>query len=329
MNPIQRHTIRREIVLTLAYPLFWVVLLLLTITPKWLRRHEAVLAGHIYYRMGKRARRTARENLQRVYGSTKTPAELDQMTRDVFQNMARSFIDFFATIFIKNRKRYFRMVEVTGEEHLRRAYERGKGVICLIPHLSIWELSAVTPPMLGYHTSAASKAIKGRLIQQTMVWFRARRGMHNFSRDHSYNKLVQALNNGECMILMIDQDTKVRGVFVDFFGHRAYTPLGCARLAFETGCAVVPMATIRVGNCQYRFEIQPELPLIDTGNLEADLTANTQAETKAMEKFVARYPLQWVWMHRRWRTTPESLAAYLEQRRQHKLQQTHKHDSCP
>jgi KDO2-lipid IV(A) lauroyltransferase len=92
-----------------------------------------------------------------------------------------------------------------------------------------------------------------------MVRFRSRRGMKNISRENSYKKLVKALEAGDCLIVMIDQDTKVKGVFVDFYGKKAYTPMGVSRLALETGAIVVPMAMVRKEDSKYKFIIRPPL----------------------------------------------------------------------
>ncbi|MDR1584861.1 MAG: lysophospholipid acyltransferase family protein [Prevotellaceae bacterium] len=308
------NNIRRETVLALAYPFMWIVILVLWIIPISWRKKLTVFCGKKYYSMGHKARQYALDNLNKVYGAEKTPQEIEAMAQEVFMNIATAFIDYYATAYIKSRKRYFNMVEVTGEEYLRAAYEKGKGVICLIPHMSSWELSAVTPPMLGYSTCAASKAIKSWFVQKTMVWFRARRGMINISREGSYEKLVNVLKEGNCLILMIDQDTKVKGCFVDFFGHQAYTPTGAARLVMDTGAVVVPMAITHSEAGKYRFEICPELSFLSAGDEKTDLQVNTQAQTKAMEDLIKKTPSQWVWMHRRWKTTPESLAEVLRKR---------------
>ena len=310
---MNRRTFRRETILLLAYPFFWVVMIFLWLCPLFLRKKIEKISGKLYYKMGKKARQTALENLTSVFGKEKSSEEIEQIAKDVFTNTAGAFLDFFAQSYIKNKKRFFKkIVSVESEEHLKNAYEKGKGVICLIPHLSSWELSAVTPPMLGYKTIAASKPIKGVLVNKTMVWLRARRGMKNFSRVGSYDTLVQGLKEGNCLILMIDQDTRVKGCFVDFFGREAYTPLGAARLAAESSAAVVPMAMTRISAGKYNFEILPEMALIQTDNPENDLIANTQAQTKAMEYFIRKNITQWVWMHRRWKTTRKSLEEYLQ-----------------
>ena len=156
---------------------------------------------------------------------------------------------------VKNPDKFFSLIEVEGEEHLHAAYTRGKGVICLMPHMSSWEFAAITPPMLGYVTSAASQSMKMGLLEKLMVTFRGSRGMKNITRQGSYQALVDVLNRGECLILMTDQDTRVKGIFVDFLGHPAYTPLGASRLLSDTQAALVPMAMYRKKDGNYRFSI--------------------------------------------------------------------------
>ena len=55
---------------------------------------------------------------------------------------------------------------------------------------------------------------------------------------------------------------------------------------------------------KYRLRFDPALDLIRTGNLEADIIANTQTFTKVIERYVRTYPEQWLWVHRRWKTRP-------------------------
>lgn len=301
---------RRKLVLILLFPFLYITILIFRILPiSWVRTFSTFV-GKRFYSLADKSRKRALYNLEMVYGNKTTPEEREQMAQAVFIEEIKSFFDYMAYSHVKDKKRFFSFIEVEGEEHLKAAYEQGKGVICLIPHLSSWEFAAITPPMLGYETSAASKSMKMQLLENMMVKFRASRGMKNITREGSYNKLVEVLKKGECLILMIDQDTKVKGVFVDFFGKPAYTPLGVSRLALETGALVVPMVMTRKEDDNYRFIIYPELPVVDTGDMESDLLENTQHQTRIMEDMVRKYPTQWVWMHRRWKTTPESLAEY-------------------
>ncbi len=303
-------TFRRKVVLIVLFPFLYLTILIFRILPiKWIRSF-AVFVGKCFYKFATKSRTYALNNLKLIYGDETTEEEREKMAQAVFIEEIKSFFDYMAYSHVKNKKKYFSFIEVTGEEHLRNAYDQGKGVICLIPHLSSWEFAAITPPMLGYETLAASKSMKMKLLEDLMVKFRGRRGMKNITREGSYKKLVEVLHKGECLILMIDQDTKVKSVFVDFMGKQAYTPLGASRLVLETGALVVPMCMTRKENDNYRFIIYPELPVIETGNIEADLIENTQRQTKVMEDMVRAHPTQWVWMHRRWRTTPEMVEKY-------------------
>lgn len=233
-----RKSIRRKLVLILLFPFLYFTIIIFRILPLLYVRRFAVFAGKQFYNLADKSRERALTHLDMVYGVQMSCEEKCKIAQAVFIEMIKSFADYIAFSHVTNKKRFFSLIEVEGEEHLRAAYDQGKGVICLIPHLSSWEFAAITPPMLGYETSAASKAMKQKLLENLIVKYRARRGMKNITREGSYNKLIEVLRKGECLILMIDQDTKVKGVFVDFLGRPAYTPIGASRLALETGALV-------------------------------------------------------------------------------------------
>jgi KDO2-lipid IV(A) lauroyltransferase len=55
---------------------------------------------------------------------------------------------------------------------------------------------------------------------------------------------------------------------------------------------------------KYRVRFDPMLPLVRTDDEEGDVIANTALFTKQIEAVVRRYPEQWLWVHRRWKTRP-------------------------
>ncbi len=318
-----KHTIndiRRKTVLLLLFPPLLLVIFIFRIIPiSWVRRFGR-FCGKQFFNLAKKSREWALANLERIYGNELSENERTEIARESFIEILTGFFDYMAYSHVKNKKKYFQLIEVVGEEHLEKAYKRNKGVICLVPHMSSWEFAAITPPMLGYETSAASQSMKMALLEKLIVKFRTSRGMKNITRTGSYQALIEALNKGDCVILMTDQDTRVKGVFVDFLGHSAYTPLGASRLLADTEAALVPMAMTRKEDGNYRFHILPEIPTIKTDDKEADLVANTKNQNDYYSEIIRRFPKQWVWMHRRWKTTPESLAKFLEERRKLKEQ---------
>lgn len=263
--------------------------------------------GSLAFSLLKKEQRKTLNNLRIAYGHEKSDKELKQMARNTFVHQAKNGADYILALKVKNRDQYSKFVDIVGEEHLKQAYDRGKGVICLINHTGSWEFSAITPSILGYETTAVSKALKNEQLNNMIIGFRQSRGLKNLSRGKTYPLLIEALNSGDCLIIMIDQDTKVKSVFVDFMGTPAYTPVGAALLALDTEAAVVPMSMKRLPNNKHQFTIKPEIELVRTGDQQVDILANTKTFSKIIEEYVKDAYDQWVWMHERWKTTPEKV----------------------
>jgi KDO2-lipid IV(A) lauroyltransferase len=117
---------------------------------------------------------------------------------------------------------------------------------------------------------------------------------------------VRCLKRGEILGVLVDQDTSVESVVVDFLGHPAKTPVGPVKMASRTGAALVPLAMLMTPEGTYRIEVKE--PLSTDG--EAG-TLEDQVETcsKAIEEFIRREPSQWIWMHKRWKSVLSELYA--------------------
>ena len=280
--------------------------------------------GKLAFLTVKKERIKTINNLTLAFGETKSADEIKSIAKQVFVNLALTFGDYMYTLHYTTPKQFSKLIDFEGTEHLKEVYHKGKGVICMTGHVGSWEYSAIMPPVLGFETSAACKKLANDRINKLIVDYRLKRGMKSICRGDSYPLLIDALKNGECLIIMTDQDTTTKGVFVDFLGKPAYTPVGIARLALETKAAVVPMFMIRKPDNRYCFKIFPALPLIETGNLEHDLLENTKIHSRIYEEIISEYPGQWVWMHERWKTTQEDVARFLEKRRLEKEKQAGK-----
>jgi KDO2-lipid IV(A) lauroyltransferase len=92
---------------------------------------------------------------------------------------------------------------------------------------------------------------------------------------------------------------------VKFFGIEACTATGLAHVALKTGAAVLPGFMVwEASERRYVLRFGPELAFARTGDAQADILAATQVCTQAIEDWVRRYPDQWLWIHRRWKTRP-------------------------
>lgn len=102
--------------------------------------------------------------------------------------------------------------------------------------------------------------------------------------------------------MLIDQDTRVDGVFVNFFNKKAHTPAGAAQLALRSHAATMMCFVTRLPGGRHRITIEKPMKLFRSGDKEKDVEVNTAMFTARIEEVVKQYPEQWVWMHRRWRT---------------------------
>lgn len=272
----------------------------------------------LLYSLTKKTRKAIASNLEAAFGPSSDPQEYDNMGKKLYSCLGKTLTDYSLFSKMKTKDQFSRYFTFEGEENLQKAYNRGKGVLCMVVHTPGWEFSAIMPPILGYPTLGVSSKIKNPAINRLMIDMRESRGMKNITRDRCYEILMNELSMGKCLIIMIDQDSmNIRGEFLKFFGKDAYTPIGCARLVQETGAALVPMYTVRNESTDtYTFKMLPEVPF---ETKETDIESyryNTQKYNDAIESIIRENPIQWVWMHNRWKTTPETLKKFLDKKKQ-------------
>jgi KDO2-lipid IV(A) lauroyltransferase len=99
--------------------------------------------------------------------------------------------------------------------------------------------------------------------------------------------------------------TPPQGEFVKFFGVDACTGTGLAHMARKTGAAVLPGFMLwEPAERHYVLRFGPQIEIPHTADAQADILAATQLCTNVIESWIRRYPDQWLWIHRRWKTRP-------------------------
>ncbi len=142
---------------------------------------------------------------------------------------------------------------------------------------------------------------------------RRRFGVKLIPLRNASEKARKALQKGEFAGTMLDQSEYwQRGVVTDFFGIPTYTNKGIAKLAMETGAAVVPFYTIRKKR-QVFVEFFPEIDVVNTGDSIKDIETNTQRFTTAIEVMIRKCPEQYFWVHNRWKRKTFCLLPSAEQ----------------
>ena len=151
-----------------------------------------------------------------------------------------------------------------------------------------------------------ARSLDNPLVDRLVRRYRCLHGNDVFDKDDYARGLLGALRNGETIGILMDTNmTPPQGIFVNFFGRMACTASGLARVALKTEAAVLPGFALwdaKLG--KYRLHMAPPLTLIRSADNEADIIANTAAFNRVLEDYIRKYPEQWLWVHRRWKTRP-------------------------
>lgn len=289
----------------LEYAAAWPFIKILGILPRPLARAFAISLARIVYLLHVRLRHVGMRNLAMVFPE-KTEAERARILRGEFTSLGRQLAELCR--FPKyNAQNVDEVVVYDGLENYERAYARGKGVLFLTAHFGGWELSAFAHSLHGHWVNIVMRPMDNPYLDRMLERYRTMHGNKTVAKDDFVRGLLAAMKAGETVGILMDTNmTPPQGVFVDFFGIPACTASGLARIALRTDSAVVPGFTIwDEAQGKYRLRFDPALELIRTGDQEADIIANTQMFTKVIEDYVRKYPEQWLWVHRRWKTRPE------------------------
>ena len=255
-----------------------------------------------------RHRRIALDNLTQAFGDEIGPGRRRRIARECWKHFARTIIDTFYFPRL-NLESVRRLVQVEGEEHLRQAVAKGKGVMLYSAHFGHWELAALMSGFEGIPLALIARPLSNPGLEPVLRSMREVSGNRVIYKRNAIRAILKALGEKMGVAIMIDQDARERGIFVPFFGRPASTTPTPASIALRTGAPIVPASCIPAGNGRYRLRIQPEVDTRSTGDTEADILRITAECTTILEVWVREHPELWLWMHRRWKTKPAPSAS--------------------
>lgn len=260
--------------------------------------------GKIAGRFAVKSRALAVQHLTLAFGKEKTADEIDKISRNMFVMLGKNAGDVLRATNIDSLPELDKFVKMKGMEHYEMADKKGKGVVFVACHLGAFEFQITSMALRKFNFMVIGTPLKDKRLNDLMWKHRNKNGTNYVERDKATFPMLKVLKAGGCVALLIDQDTKVKSTFVDFFGIPASTPIGVALMAMKTGAAVLPAFSHMGEDGLQHIEILPEIPMYLTGNEEADIQYNTQVYSACIEERIRKYPEQWVWMHQRWKTKP-------------------------
>ncbi|GAC1655956.1 MAG: lysophospholipid acyltransferase family protein [Acidobacteriaceae bacterium] len=289
----------------IEYRVVWVILRVIGGMPQALGRGLAYGVGLLAYLLLGKLRRVGLRNLEIAFPNLGLK-EKKRVLRKLYMGLGRQLVEF--CLFPKYTRENVEEIAVyEGFENYDRARAQGKGVFFLTGHFGGWEVGSFATSVYGNPLRIVIRELDNPKVNALVNRYRTLHGNTLMDNRDFVRGLIGAVRAGETVGILMDTNmTPPQGVFVDYFGELACTASGMAKIASRTGAAVLPAYTIWDEVLRkYKIIFEPALTLTFTGDAEADALANTAMFTKKLEEVARRYPEQWLWVHRRWKTRPE------------------------
>ena len=266
-----------------------------------LRACGAALGGAFYLLDGSH-RRVALANLAQCCPGRSAP-ERQAIARRMFQHFGVLLLELlqFSRLPPEAMRR---RVDVDGEERVRAAYAKGRGVLFFTGHFGFWELHAMVHALLFEPIGVLARPLDNPGLHTMLEDMRQRTGNTVIYREGAVRKVLKMLASGHGVAMLIDQHMHgPDAIWVQFFERPAATTSTLAALALRTGAPVVPVFTVPLPGGRFRmiYEHPVEAPAAGTPEPVREFT---QRCTDVLEMYVRRQPELWLWMHRRWRDAP-------------------------
>ena len=261
--------------------------------------------GRLYRFVDRRRRRLVARNLALAFPE-KPAAEREAISREVFAHFGAIAADLVRSEAAPVEELLAR-VEVEGLEHARAAAASGRGVFFATPHLGNWEWANLVTGANGMPVTIVARPLDNPLLDVRLTALRERTGGHVVSKRDAARTILRALRSGAVVGILGDQRARPPdAVLAPFFGRPAWTTTAIARLADRTGALILPVVCLRVGPGRYRLTYSEPIDPAALPVEEREVSRLTARVTALIESQVRAAPGQWLWLHDRWKGTPQN-----------------------
>ncbi len=264
---------------------------------RWLVRFTSLGAWITFWLLWK-YRRRMEENVATALGDEiVNPADRKALIWKAWKNFARGVLETCAVLHL-SKETIVSTIAIEGEEHLKQALVRGKGVLALSAHLGAFTMIGARMGAAGYPFSVVVKQPKDEHFARCLDDYRARLGIRTISakpRKDAVRGILKSLRENRVVVIVADE-FKSGDVTVDFMGHQFPAPRGPATLALRTGAVTLPIFSTWRPDGSLSLLIEPEISPVQLDTLEKSVAATTALFTRHLESAIRRYPEQWNWL---------------------------------
>jgi len=264
----------------------------------------ASLIAAFLYRTAKKRRHIAETNIRLCFPELNGQQQ-DKLVKDIFFNNAMGFIETCISWFNLNRKQ-LRTVQVHGLEYFKQAEAKPNGILLIGGHYSMLDLAGALisaymeqlDTVQREHNNPLLNAIQTRSREQFIAQTITRKDMRS---------VIRNLKEGRTVWYAPDQDYgRKNSVFAPFFGVPAASLRSTGKIAKATGATVLSISYFRDEQGHYHIYFGKPLDNFPSDDEVTDATRINQI----IENEIRRYPAQYLWLHRRFKTRPDNEAPF-------------------
>ena len=279
-----------------------------SLLPRRTAMRLGVLTGRAAYHLIGHLRRVGLRNLELAFPDRPLP-ERETILKAAFGNMGR-VLGVVSQFTRMDAAKVGELIEYTPDPAFDAAYQKtkadGRGRIILGGHMGNWELGAFAYPTFFEPFDFIARKADNPLIEEMIFGIRTRLGNRQMDKTNVAVAMLRLLRNGGNVGVLADVNSHPKeGVFVPFFGIQACTASGVATLATRANAAIVPFfAYWNEDKKKYSYHHEDIIEPVRTGDRKRDIQETTALYTAALERSIRKFPDQWIWVHKRWKTRP-------------------------
>jgi KDO2-lipid IV(A) lauroyltransferase len=263
------------------------------------------LGSAAYHLFGAR-RALALGNLKAALGDSYTHEEYEAILKKLFQHLGMTLMEAMQLPRMdENYLKRWIIIPPGSRERLERSMSKGNGVILLTAHFGSWELGGVISALAGYPMLVLAREQGWPKLNRLLVRYRESKGCKVVTKGFPIRELIEGLRQQRIVGILADQDGGRNGILSPFFGRLASTAPGAIALGLKTGAPILPVFIVRREGAAHTLILEEPLSIPEEGSLEERVEKGIALTLQVLERYIRQYPHLWLWLHRRWKSSPQ------------------------